>query len=543
MKKTLLNIGIAFSLVFGSTANIFADVIEEVCTEPVYEDYYPVGDESGSTLYTKRIETVDCNITYELQGECKRWEEDEQLFGLDPDQYNTYRANDHSESLGGMFAGVSTYDQLEHLWSGWHGYCEIGTKHDFSWAEDPLFWASLAASAFMDSTGEGGLAEGALDSASAASQSALMSIIPGLSEIAAKCLVAAGLDLSFALAGSLLEEDEPPCDPVDEFCDEDVENAATEEVITMTVDEYDNLISEHPDAAEYMVIIPEQSEGNVVAVRFIQPQEIAGFEDMTEDAAKQMEDELAKMKLYIQAAITAGKLAMCGVTGETSTSVSTSSDDSTRLDLKTGVSTAISMIPAEWLGPFGGIIKAAAQVLLQIIFSFKDIDSCHDEEDAQEEGSRHWATYEALPYKLCHLSSKICAQEKIFFSGCALDGYNYCCYDQILTRILVEQLKAQLGRDWQHCTGISIRDLQFVSFRECDDIDKTYGFDGAAQVNRMDYPDEDDKIYDPEGAYQYVRKCINLDEFKEEIKNIFNDSIDTTDFYDTMDRYEDGAAD
>ena len=76
-------------------------------------------------------------------------------------------------------------------------------------------------------------------------------------------------------------------------------------------------------------------------------------------------------------------------------------------------------------------------------------------------------TQKAIKFDLCHLKDVICAEEAFLFGGCALDGYEYCCYDQIMTKILVEQLKAQLGRDWAHCTGITLRDLNYISFKQC----------------------------------------------------------------------------
>lgn len=531
--KKFLNIFISLNLIFH--AGLFADVIEE-CATAESADIFPMGDDTGKSIFTKRNVTVDCNLTIDVQGPCIKWEEEDQQFNLEPDNYNTYRSQDNSGSIGSLFATVGAYDQLEHLWSGWKGYCESGTKHDFSWASDPMYWASLAASAFMDASAEGQLLDGAFDASTSAAQSGLQSVFASigvkLSQNMASCLVASGIDLAFAGASAMLEEDEPPCDPVDEFCAETDSMVDEEDIFTLTVQEYDNLLNEHPEAANYLVLI--KTEGNVVSLRYITPAEV-GLENVINEAdMKAIEDDIKEMMLYINAAIAVGKLAMCGVTGQPPTGPEVQQDNDGRFSVENGVSMAINSIPADWLGPYGFLLKAAAQVLLSVLTSFKDIDSCKNEDDAREEGTRHLKTYESLQYDLCHHTSTICAQEEIFGSGCSLDGFNYCCYDQLLTKILVEQLKAQLGRDWTHCTGISIDDLQHVSFRECDDVDKTYGFDGADYVNKVQYLDETPVIHDPTQSYQYVRKCIDLTEFKEHIKNIFNESIDISDFEQDM---------
>ena len=545
MKKFIKGI-IIISLLFNNTLIMATET--EVCSDPTITDLFPMGDESGKSVFTQRETSMDCNVTIDIQGPCIKWEETEEKFGLDPDQYNTYRGNDNEGSIGSLFATVGAYDQLEHLWSGWHGYCERGTKHDFTWAEDPMYWASLAASAFLDSASSGGFGSDALASAGDAMQSGIDATLGAVATDylgnMGQCLVGTGIDLAFAGASAIMDEDEPACDPVDEFCEEE-EVIGEEDVFTITVEEYDNLLAEHPEAADYLVIIPPP-QGNVLTVRYIQPSEVNGSDQMSEEQIKELQDEIKQMMLYIKMAVTVGKLAMCGVTGNVSSQVQDdSSDGDGRFSVQNGISMAINAIPAAWLGPYGPLIKAVAQVLLSVYNSFTDIDTCRIEEDAEEEGSRHLKTYESLQYDLCHLASKTCSQEEVFGDDCDLDGYNYCCYDQLLTKILVEQLKAQLGRDWAHCTGISLDDLKYVSFRECDAADKAAPLiDGAHQVNQIDMADDaDDIIYDPTTSYQHVNGCIDLTEFKDAIKNIFNETIDVSDFDDRMQDLSDIAND
>ena len=79
----------------------------------------------------------------------------------------------------------------------------------------------------------------------------------------------------------------------------------------------------------------------------------------------------------------------------------------------------------------------------------------------------------------------------------------------ILTKVLVVKLKAQLGRDWTHCTGISLRDLNYVSFRQCTDAEKASGLDGGIE----NQTGAKDGSYDPTQTFQYQNKCVDLTEF------------------------------
>jgi hypothetical protein len=77
---------------------------------------------------------------------------------------------------------------------------------------------------------------------------------------------------------------------------------------------------------------------------------------------------------------------------------------------------------------------------------------------------------------------------------------NYCCYDQILTRIFVEQAKLQLGKNWDSCNDITFDDLKKLSFRQCK-------------------PGED----------QYKDKCMDLTEFMDILQRQLGRNIDTSD--------------
>lgn len=97
--------------------------------------------------------------------------------------------------------------------------------------------------------------------------------------------------------------------------------------------------------------------------------------------------------------------------------------------------------------------------------SLATIDTCNSEEDALQYDLDHLKTQKFLKNDQCHFVKSYCDAKGWF--GCVRTGYNYCCFDQITTRIFAEGIKEQLGTDWTKCNDIKINDLKDISFREC----------------------------------------------------------------------------
>ena len=531
----LLNIFIAFAML---NLSLQGAVVNKQCTYSGETEFFPVGDQRGNSILTKKEVHADCNITISAQGPCKKWEDKDTEFFLDPADYNTYKSNNYNGALGSALAIMGAYDQIGHFWSGWHGYCEKGTKYDFSWAQDPMFWASLVMGSLIEgSNTQGDVLEGSMDSVTDAAGNAWSSLAISegldLGQNFGACLLSAGVDLGTSVYKYFKPDDAVECDPVDEFCDEYNE---PQEADIMTLDEsqYNDLISEHPEYSKYITVL--DSQDGIVTVAFKPISKIEGLDKKSQEEMEKAKSKMKKIQFEISSAITAVKMAACAMSdGDMGTGTSYDPSTGNRFSVKKGIGMAINSLPADWLGPFGSIIKAGLKVVLEFLTSFKDIDTCHNEKDAKEAGSRHLKTYETLPYNLCQFTEKTCAQEKFFGSGCGLDAYHYCCYDQMLTKILVAQIKAQLGRDWAHCTGITLKDLNFVSFRQCTEDDKKLGFDGTKIVLKYNV---DNEVISPKGwndgkwlnSYQHKAKCIDLTEFKKYLESTFSQDIDFSDF-------------
>lgn len=562
-----------------------------VCDTPVVTEYFPLGDTRGVTLLTKKEEVRNCEVTIIEQGKCLRWSETEVDRSITPGKYDTYSSKNYGDTLGELLAALGAYDQIEHIWSGWKGYCEIGTKSDFSWAEDPMFWASMAMSFLMQSTtpaepgveGSGGfltdtpvgegvngaansagttigdvsqstgsdaLSNGAenagqqaldtgLDNGSITSAAQWDSAIQAGTETfytnIGRCVMAAGFEVLTTAYEFTADKDNGglECDPVDEVCGTGAEVSTSEsDVLTMDEVQFNDLVQQFATMSppeniyDYVYVIPPSPKEGIVTYRMKQLNEFNDVAAMDQAALEDLQNKMKEMQAFVSLAATAASLAYCvGSGGSGDVGQPSTGDD--RATLRAGATAAINFAAKFIPQPYGPIIAAVLKIALYVATSFRSIDSCHNEDDAKEINKRHERTQKALKFDLCHLVKIECAEESMLAGSflqneCVLDGYHYCCYDQMLSKILIEQLKAQLGRDWAHCTGISIRDLNYVSFKQCSSADMAKGFDGAHKVGN----------YNPKGSYQYIGHCIDMTDFKDYLSATAGLEIDMSDFKD-----------
>ncbi len=126
------------------------------------------------------------------------------------------------------------------------------------------------------------------------------------------------------------------------------------------------------------------------------------------------------------------------------------------------------------------------------------------EDEAKEKGSRHEATYHAKKYGMCHHIETVEDGDKTW--NTYQRRFRYCCYDDKTTRIIVEEAKAQFAKDWEHCTDITLKELEVISFSACDPTELDAG------VNGVHLP-SDATLSERMGAYQFVHKCIDTREY------------------------------
>jgi len=557
------------------------------CNFNSQEEFYPVGDTSGKSIFTKRDVIRDCNVTKEVQGACLRWREDRVIGSVPTEAYSSFDSRDYSDTIGSFFATVGAYDQMEHLWSGFEGYCVSGTLRDFNWVGDPMFWASLAMGYFMsggkagavsksfnngvNTVGKAAITEGASNAAAAAavdsfsdevinssgtelwsasaSEAAAYGVNKAVNELG-KCLVSASFSLGAATAAFLTAgsgEVNQDCNPIDEICGDENKDNGESEIQTMDIQTFVDLsngFTENGDNIyDFIEVIDDGSQTGVVSYIYISTDQM-GIENMDMQAANELMEKVRNAQMIFSMGVAAAGLAACMSSGAaygSGTSNATTTKDPDRAKIQSGLNMGIDYAAKLVPPPAGPVIAVVAKLVVALAMSYSKIDSCNSKEDAQKMGSRHEKTEKSLRFNLCRPMWDSC-EDDFFWGSCALQGYHYCCYDQLLTKVLVTQIKAELGREWTDCTGISIRDLNYVSFEQCTPAEMADGIDGAhaygvsvnprISSNGTGIPDYEGPVWNPEDAFQYKHKCMDLTEFRDFLQAQIGEDIDPDSFKD-----------
>lgn len=478
-----------FMLILGLSFVLYA---EETCVLKSSEPFGYTGDVGGKRVYTKEEFTYECTDTTTKRGACLEWEEQQEDYNVSSGNFDIYYESENFQgSIGEVFAAAQAYDKINGLWSGWHGICQKGADDgNWDWMSDPYVLAGYALSAFGASDGfgyaDGNYVEGGTEFYSPAALAAQEQIVQY-----SVCAARAGLDV-----GKMMDEynsDDLPCDPIDEFCDgEDDAAADNSNIFTVPEHEYSDMITNNPDMEQYMQILDGVRTG-VLTIKVVNPN--VSTSGLDAEAAAEAKKKAKDMALKAKAAMTTLQLASCVAGYDTGNNSGT--DASSLLSGKN-----LALMALNTISPFIGI---AASVAMNVVDSMTaKINTCDNEDDAKEKGSRHEATYHALPYGLCHQIDVQKSGKKT--SNTYKEIYTFCCYDDKITRIIVEQAKAQFAKDWQHCTDITINELKNISFSSCDPDELDAGVNGtklpayAPLSQRM-------------SAYQFTHKCIDTREF------------------------------
>lgn len=494
----LLKFSLSFILLFYPLS---INAAQEDCVVIQEQNYGAIGDTSGKDIFTKVEYTYECTSTTEKKGECVEWREDSNRhMQLPEDKPVAFKDEDFAGGIGQLAMIFAGYSQIQHIWSGWKGLCYDGVVEDFGWMSDPMMWASLIAQAMGAGTNTTG-------------QNQAVSGIGEFSEYAgyAQCTIQMGTGIGDVLND--MSDDEIPCDPIDEFCGPENENS-DESVISVTKETFQQMITDNPDFEKYIQIVEDQ--GAILIIKVIQP-----LEDLSamsaEEAANAMKN-IKEMMAAVKSVFIAYDAYSCfsAASGGTATNITTNTNDTN--PIQGAVTGAIN----RWIASTGCVPCSIGFTLaVNLVNSFNNVDSCSNKDDAQEQGARHIATYSHKKENMCHFIRK--ETEEGVFSD--LDKYYYCCYNDVFSRILAEQFKAQYAKNWNSCSDITLSEVVNLKMTPCKE--------GMAGTDPKDIP-WNATYEERTSAIQYQNKCVDFTELKNHLQEKFNANIDESMIYEQL---------
>ena len=486
----------------------------ETCKLVSSQSFGYTGDVSGKRVFTKEEFLYSCSSVSTEKGTCKkkRSQVNKMNVGKLKGTPVYYKTEDFSGTMGDMLAVTQAYNKINGLWAGYHGFCQKGMDdNNFAWMSDPYTLAGYALD--MVSAGYASKAQDAAEAANAAGQLATSSATSvgtlaaeKTAEAAAKayatqqivkmsiCATTFSIDTAKMIVDYNSKDE--PCDPIDEICDAEKNGASDKgNIFTISAQSYNDMLAGTPDMADYTTIIDGKGT-KMLTVKVGSPPAANSANIKNMKAAEDEKKKIKNMKLAINAAMTTASTVSCmlgGGTGSTSQQKGSSltSVDSMMNYLEMGV------------GAINPLFGMGLSIGMNVYNSLQPINTCDNMDDAKAKGSRHESTNNALHHGMCHL-----IEVKTTGSGTLhkREKYRYCCYNDKTTRILVEQTKAQLGKNWVHCTDISPNELVQLSFRSCDPELLDANING---VNLDAYASDNERF----SAYQYKEHCIDTREY------------------------------
>jgi len=525
----------------------------------------PVTDYTGKTVYTKKTYTIRCNVSRKEIVGCKKYQIKTNEGTLDfktPDP--GWETKDFSASFGNALATSGLLEQMQHIWSGWPGYCEHGWKFDTSWLSDPMTWLSYAMMAYnagsqlknmknLSSIQKGYLnVYNKFDSIGNTINNGINKVtsifksgMSGTDELhALKDVSSADLAVGKAVANgmnvagkstSFLEHLQKLNVITTKFDFHSVSNVfATGSYIKYTDiaqmamaafapvennDITDAINFKHALLGENTAdqralaykncmasigltmpnMIAWSIDSNQTSSELLYPWEnpirvtkrqLLALEYATSpkyvDAAYRVKGDsgnsgkLDSEKMYTLYALTSGAYTQAGRIICAGPKVARASnvidDQSSKGGLNGGAlaNAAIKMALSKLLPPYNLI----ATFVFQVLTSFSHGNACNNTKIAMQWGMIQYKTNKFSQFEMCHHVKSECAA-KWFWGSCMRTREKYCCYDQILTRIFAEGLKAELYKPddpnmWASCNNLTINDLKNLSFRECKEGETPY---------------------------------------------------------------------
>lgn len=530
----VLALCIVQTLSYGSTS-VDCNITDEVF-------HQPIGDQSGKIILTSKKVYRECTKHITVKGQCLEWKEDIDEFKVNNfaqiAKINVLNNGNISEALS-VLAAVN---QSAHMFNGVKGRCIYGIQEDFSWLQDPMFYAGLLmdylgsdqfqSSFVSDTTGPTGsmvkpdgtsykIGEAGTKTATKANDFAQAYAKYGKY---ASCAIGAAADM--AGAASDFYSDDYECDPVDEFCGGDNNGGVGDPglVQTLTVAEYNTLIAKDPTMVNYIEVIDNGIQSGYVTFRIIDNSNATLNDSSTQEQIEKARQDAKLKQTQVKIAISSVKAAACFGSTAWNSSGNSSPDaapdygpDSTNDVQPDGykpgdaAANAAPGLAITMLLPFP--YNSLATIALKVFQSFQPIDSCMDENDATSQGQRHLMAYRGLRFNSCHEIIVPQVIGKSPLGSPMLNERKMCCFDAPMSKILMVQMHAQVGKGWAHCTGITLNELAHISWRQCSEIEMGSGMDGgsALGIEGVDYNMKD--------SYQYKYQCMNLNEFKAYVKS------------------------
>ena len=394
-----------------------------------------------NTTETKRIciekkEVWDCTTSKTIQVGCNKYKREENCSGFITFPKDIYETKDYQQAFGQAIAKVGAFGQIKNIWSGWKGECEYGEFTDFSWLKNPMFLLSAATSLMAGGAFGSGVknAYTAVSTAGSEAESEVTGYLSGGllgNANYASCMANAGLSPSNLLSYSL--EDKKP---------------------------NDNSILDQKKPVLYIRKNEKSSFNNIAKtdnIKYTSEGSDAGGEYVQVNSVS---DAINVKSMQCDGTLGAVGGAMDVVSGVSSGSVGG------YLQAADGIAKIASAFHI--IGAINPIVGFLIQLAIQTILSFSNCNACTSIKCARkvDQSGLQLKTNQFLNRQMCHYIKTTCSWKASMF-GCLRHKNYYCCYDQILTRIFVEQAKLQLAKNWNSCNDISYDDLNKLSFRQC----------------------------------------------------------------------------
>jgi hypothetical protein len=499
------------------------------CSPTSYDKANPVSDYTGKTVFTKYNIAWNCKSSEILHGECLAYSteriDDNTSFDISRVGWKSKAFTGPDEAM----TAVAGMEQFQHIWSGWNGMCEKGTVFDDAWMSDPMTLLSFAMMAYTGAL-EGGYGTTMQDAATSATKSVTDNFdkLTTFGDSAAS-----GGGGALGSAGTVNPPDPSTAtsvwDDIGNFKDTklidatSMSRAVTYGSVVMDAAMMAQAALSEPTgddlktADDYMKAQFGGTDASVAAVNYTQcmasiglsfPNMVGFAVDSNTSMSSELrepwkniitlsDNQLAELMKATSEKFVRGSLLLkdhdsnsgighyiattslaytqagqviCG-NGKIAKAININnqiaSDNSgggmnTDAMAMSAVSSALSYLPPPY--------NLIASIALKMLTSVSEGNACSDEDIAMKWGIQQFKTNKALKFKQCHATDSECAA-KWFWGDCMRDRYFHCCYDQEMTRIFVEGVKAQIPKSWNknECDDISLTDLKNISFRKCLD--------------------------------------------------------------------------